>query len=267
LRTPLIAGNWKMNNNRAQARELVEALAPLVKGLEGVEVCVCPPFTALDAAGAAIGDSGIKLGGQNVFWEEKGAWTSQVSPDMLLDVGCTYAIMGHSETRGRFGTVDEALASRLSYFGETDQTINVKAKFVLAKGLVPIVCCGEMIDERKAGKTDEIVSGQIRACLDGLTAEQVAGLVIAYEPVWAIGTGEVCESNEANRVCGLIRETVRDMLGDAAADAVRILYGGSMNDKNAAELLAKPDIDGGLVGGASLKADSFAVTCRAAAGD
>ena len=254
-----------MINTREQARELVSALAPQVKGLSGVEVCVCPPFTALEAAKAAIGDSGIALGAQNVFWEEKGAWTSQVSPDMLLDAGCKYAIIGHSETRGRFGTVDETLATRLAYFGETDQTINAKAHFIMGKGLLPIICCGEMIDERKAGKTDEIVSGQIKACLAGLSAEQVAALVIAYEPVWAIGTGEVCESEEANRVCGVIRETVRGAFGDSAADAVRILYGGSMNDKNAAELLAKPHIDGGLVGGAALKADSFATICKAAA--
>ncbi|MEJ5296484.1 MAG: triose-phosphate isomerase [Armatimonadota bacterium] len=264
MRTPLIAGNWKMNNTRAQARELMAALIPLVKGLQGVEICVCPPFTALDATLQAIGDSGIRLGAQNTFWEEKGAWTSQISPEMLVEAGCTYVIIGHSETRGRFGTVDETLASRLGYFGETDATINAKAKLALAKGLVPIICCGETIDERRAGRTDDVVRGQIRACLEGLTPEQIAGLVIAYEPVWAIGTGEVCESGEADRVCGLIRHTVREMAGDAAADSVRVLYGGSVNDKNAAELLAKPEIDGALVGGASLKADSFSVICKAA---
>jgi triosephosphate isomerase len=184
---------------------------------------------------------------------------------MLVEAGCAYVIIGHSETRGRFGTVDGTLAARLGYFGETDATINAKAKLALAKGLIPIICCGETIDERKAGRTDEVVRGQIRACLEGLAPEQMAGLVIAYEPVWAIGTGEVCEAGEADRVCGLIRQTVREMAGDAAADAVRVLYGGSVNDTNAAELLAKPEIDGALVGGASLKADSFSVICKAAA--
>ncbi len=264
LRTPLIAGNWKMNNTRAAAEALVGGLVPLVKDLVDVEVCVCPPFTALDAARKAIGDSGIQLGAQNVFWEEKGAWTSQISPDMLLDAGCKYAIVGHSETRGRFGTVDETLASRLSYFGETDATINVKAKFMLAKGLIPIVCCGETIDERKTGKTDEVISGQIKACLSGISADEIEKLVIAYEPVWAIGTGEVCETAEANRVCRMIRQTVRESFGADAGNGVRILYGGSMNDKNAEDLLEQSEIDGGLVGGAALKAESFGVICKAA---
>jgi len=264
VRTPLIAGNWKMNNTRVQARELIEELKPLIKDLVDVEVTVCPPFTALDATAQAIGDAQISLGGQNVFWEEKGAWTSQASADMLLEIGCKYAIMGHSETRGRFGKVDETLATRLSYFGETDKTINAKAKFCLSKGLIPIVCCGETIDERKAGNTDSIISGQIKTCLEGLSVEQIESLVIAYEPVWAIGTGEVCETEEANRVCRMIRQTVRESFGAEAANGVRILYGGSMNDKNAEELLEQSEIDGGLVGGAALKAEPFAVICKAA---
>lgn len=265
MRTPLIAGNWKMNNTRAQAKALVEDLVPRIKDLRNVEVCVCPPYTALDATQQAIGDANVKLGAQNVFWEEKGAWTSQISADMLLDAGCTYVIIGHSETRGRFGTVDETLKSRLHYFGETDQTINTKAKVAFEKGLKPIVCCGETIDERKAGSTDQVIADQIRIDVAGLSDAQVQELVIAYEPVWAIGTGEVCDSDEADRVCGMIRGVVGEMYGQSAADAVRILYGGSMNDKNAAELLAKEHIDGGLVGGAALKAESFSVICKAAA--
>lgn len=264
MRTPLIAGNWKMHNTTRQARQLIDELKPLVDGLTDVEVCVCPPFTALEAARASIGESGILLGAQNVFWEQKGAWTSQISPEMLLDVGCTYAIMGHSETRGRFGKVDEALAGRLHYFGEQDSTINVKAKLCLSSGLIPIICCGETITERQSGKTDEVISSQIRACLDSLTSDQIETLVIAYEPVWAIGTGEVCGSEEANRVCRMIRQTVRDSFSADAGNGVRILYGGSMNDKNAEELLEQSEIDGGLIGGASLKAESFAAICKAA---
>lgn len=263
-RTPFIAGNWKCNNTIGEARSLIGSLVPLVKGISDVDIVVCPPFTALDAAFHAISGANIALGAQNCFWESKGAWTSQLSPEMLLDAGCKYAIVGHSETRGRFGTVDETLESRLGYFGETDATINAKAHFMMGKGLTPIICCGEMISERQQGNTDSIVSGQIKACLAGMTAEQVASLVIAYEPVWAIGTGEVCQTDEANRVCGLIRQTVREMVGADAAEKVRILYGGSMNDKNAEELLEQTDIDGGLVGGASLKADAFATIVKAA---
>ena len=266
MRTPLIAGNWKMNNTRVEARALISALIPQIDGAKGAEALVIPPFTALDATGAAIGSANIALGAQGVFWEEKGAWTTQVSADMLLELGCKYALMGHSETRGRFGKVDDTLTSRLHYFGETDKTINAKAKFVLAKGLTPIICCGEMIDERKAGKTDAVISGQTKTCPGGLTAEQGGGLVIAAEPVWAIGTGETCDAEEANRVCGMIRKTVADSFGAAAAEKVRILYGGSMNEKNCAELLAKPDIDGGLIGGAALKADKFSVIVNTAAG-
>ncbi|MCC6485663.1 MAG: triose-phosphate isomerase [Armatimonadetes bacterium] len=264
MRTPLIAGNWKMHNAREQTRQLIGELKPLIDGLSDVEVCVCPPFTVLAVASETIGDAEISLGAQNVFWEEKGAWTSQISADMLLDVGCRYAILGHSETRGRFGKVDDLLAGRLHYFGERDDTINIKARVCLAKGLTPIICCGETIDERQAGKTDDIISSQIRACLDGLTPDQIETLVIAYEPVWAIGTGEVCGSDEANRVCRLIRQTVRDNFGTDAGNGVRILYGGSMNDKNAEELLEQSEIDGGLIGGAALKADSFATICKAA---
>lgn len=264
VRTPLIAGNWKMNNTRAASRELIEGLKPLMKELVDVEVCVCPPFTALDATKDAIGDANIMLGGQNVFWEEKGAWTSQISPEMLLDVGCKYAIIGHSETRGRFGKVDDTLASRLHYFGETDKTINAKAHFIMAKGLIPIICCGETIDERKAGETDNVISGQIKTCLEGFTAEQIEKMVVAYEPVWAIGTGEVCETEEANRVCRMIRQAIREGFGADAGNGVRILYGGSMNDKNAEELLEQSEIDGGLIGGAALKADSFGAICKAA---
>ncbi|MDO8682498.1 MAG: triose-phosphate isomerase, partial [Armatimonadota bacterium] len=197
-------------------------------------------------------------------WKEQGAWTSQISPLMLTDVGCKYVIIGHSETRGRLGSVDAELEKVLSYFSETDETINMKAKTAFAHGLTPIVCCGELLEERKAGKTDEVVAAQIRKDIAGLSEDQVKSIVIAYEPVWAIGTGEVCDSDEANRVCGVIRQVVGQMYGQSAADSVRIQYGGSVKPDNANELLHKPHIDGALVGGASLKADDFTAIIKGA---
>jgi triosephosphate isomerase len=263
-RTPIIAGNWKMHKTVLEAVELTNAIISETENVKGVEIVVCPPFTALWAVRQAAVDTNVELGAQNIFWEEKGAWTSQISPMMLKDVGCKYAIIGHSETRGRFGTVDDQLSKVLSYFGETDETINKKVKTAFAAGITPMVCCGEMLDERKAGKTDEVIAGQIKIDIAGLTPEQANSLVIAYEPVWAIGTGEVCDSDEANRVCGMIRGVVKDMYGAEAADSVRIQYGGSVKPDNAAELLHKSDIDGALVGGASLKVEDFIAIVKAA---
>ena len=263
-RKPFIAGNWKMNKTIHESVALVDELKPLIDGIDDVDIAVCPTFVSLAVVGAALKDSNIMLGGQNTFWKESGAWTSQISPQMLLDAGCEWVIVGHSETRGRFGTVDEELGKVLSYFGECDTTVNMKAKYAFACGLLPIIACGELLSEREAGKTDEVITAQMKVDLAGFTEEQAMKMVIAYEPVWAIGTGKVCESDEADRVCGVIRGIVKDMYGADVADAVRIQYGGSVNDKNAAELLSKPNIDGALVGGAALKADAFATIIKSA---
>lgn len=263
-RKPFIAGNWKMNKTIGEGVVLANELKGLVAGINDVDIAVCPTFVSLAAVGAAIKGSNILLGGQNTFWKESGAWTGQISPQMLVDAGCRCVIVGHSETRGRFGTVDEELGKVLSYFGECDATVNMKAKFAFAAGLIPIIACGELLSEREAGKTDAVIAGQMKVDLAGFTKDQAMKMVIAYEPVWAIGTGQVCEADEADRVCGLIRAVVKDMYGADVAGAVRVQYGGSVNDKNAAELLGKPNIDGALVGGASLKADAFATIVKAA---
>jgi triosephosphate isomerase len=253
-----------MNKTVPEALELVEALKPLVANAKA-EVVVCPPFTALWSVGQALQGTDIAMGAQNLFWEAKGAYTSQIAPGMLLDVNCKYVIIGHSETRGRFGTADANLpADEICVFGDTDATVNRKAKVAINSGLIPIICCGEMLAERQAGKTDEVIASQIRKALDGIPTEAVRSIVIAYEPVWAIGTGEVCDSDEANRVCGVVRSTVAEVCGQAVAQAVRIQYGGSMKPDNAVELLSKPEIDGGLIGGAALKAADFQAIIAAA---
>ncbi|MDO8671388.1 MAG: triose-phosphate isomerase [Dehalococcoidia bacterium] len=264
MRTPIIAGNWKMHKTVKEALDLVETLSQSTADVSGVEIVVCPTYTSLSAVGCAVGGTNIELGAQGMFWKEQGAWTSQISPLMLTDVGCKYVIIGHSETRGRFGTVDAELEKVLSYFSETDETINLKVKAAFAHGLTPIVCCGEMLGERKAGSTDEVIAAQIRKDLADLSEDQAKSLVVAYEPVWAIGTGEVCDSPEANRVCGLIRQVAATMYGRSVGDAVRIQYGGSVKPDNAADLLHKPHIDGALVGGASLKAEDFTAIIRGA---
>lgn len=263
-RIPFIAGNWKMNKTVKEGVDLIGELEALIADVDGVDVAVCPTFVSLFAAKAAIKGSKITLGAQDTFWKESGAWTRQIAPSMLADVGCDWVIIGHSETRGRFGTVDAELESVLSYFGESDVTVNMKAKAAFAAGLTPIIACGELLSEREAGKTDEVITAQMKTDLAGFTNEQAMKMVIAYEPVWAIGTGQVCDSDEADRVCGVIRGIVAEMYGSEVAEAVRIQYGGSVNDKNAAELLSKPNIDGALVGGAALKADSFATIIKAA---
>jgi triosephosphate isomerase (TIM) len=265
MRTPIIAGNWKMHKTVGEAVSLVEALKPRVAGRSGVEVVVCPPYTALAATRAALEGAAIRLGAQDVFWKESGAYTGRVAPGMLRDVGCDYVIIGHSETRGRFGVPDPEMTREiLASFGENDATVNLKAKAALAHGLTPILCCGELLAERRDGRTDEVVRQQIGRGLDGLAPEQVGGLVLAYEPVWAIGTGEVCAPDEANRVCGVIRDQVRRRFGAPAAEAVRLQYGGSCKPDNAADLLRQPEIDGALVGGSSLKAEDFAAIVQAA---
>ncbi len=263
-RKPFIAGNWKMNKTVAEGLGLVDELKSLVAGVDDVDIAVFPTFVSLGKIGEAIKGSNIVLGGQCCFWKESGAWTGQMAPGMLKDVGCQWVIVGHSETRGRFGTVDDELEKLLPYFGECDTTVNMKAKAAFAAGLTPIIACGELLAERESGNTDQVIAEQMKIDLAGFTEEQAARMVIAYEPVWAIGTGKVCDAAEADRVCGLIRSIVKDMYGATVADAVRIQYGGSVKPDNAEELLSKENIDGALVGGASLKAGDFAAIVKAA---
>jgi len=257
-RTPLIAGNWKMNKTVSEAVALARELMPRLLGIEKVEVAVCPPATSLSAVAEALADSGIALGAQDVFWADAGAYTGMISPLMLADLGCKYVIVGHSERRGRFGRPNGSLSPEaMRVFGDTDDSVNLKVKAALRHGLTPIVCIGETLSERQAGRTDEVVSSQVRAGLAGVDSPSVAGTVLAYEPVWAIGTGQACDAEEANRVTGLIRGAIRDHVGDVAASRVRIQYGGSVTDENAHDLMSQAEIDGALVGGASLDPARF----------
>ena len=264
MRTPLIAGNWKMNLTIAEGVALVKTLTEALRDVRGAEAAVCPPFVMLKPVADALAGSPIALGAQDMFWEAKGAYTGQIAGPMLVDCCCKYVIIGHSERRGRFGTIPANWTDELQQaFGDNDAVVNRKVHAAFGYGLVPIMCCGETIDERERGITDTVVSSQIQAGLADLSPAQVASMVIAYEPVWAIGTGKVCDSAEGNRVIGLIRRTVRDIVGEAA-DAVRIQYGGSATPDNIAEIMAQPEIDGALVGGASLK-PAFAEMVKAAA--
>lgn len=264
MRTPLIAGNWKMNMTIADGVALVDSLKSALQGVQGADAAVCVPFVLLKPIADALAGSNIKLGAQDMFWEAKGAYTGQISGSMLQDVGCSYVIIGHSERRGRFGTIPESWSDELLLaFGDNDAVVNRKVKAVFTYGLTPIMCCGETLAERERGITDDVVSSQIRAGLADLTAAQVASMVLAYEPVWAIGTGKTCDPAEGNRVIGIIRNVVRDMFGDAAND-VRIQYGGSATPDNIAEIMSQPEIDGALVGGAALK-PNFAEMIKTAA--
>ena len=247
-RTPLISGNWKMHHNHFEAIATVQKLAYLLTkdDFDVVDVSVHPPFTDLRSVQTVLeaDEIPVALGAQHCHWEEKGAFTGEISPAFLAKLNVTYVITGHSERR--------------ELFGETDEMVNTKAKAILKWGMTPIICCGETLEEREAGGTDQKVAGQVRAALAGIKPEQVAHLVIAYEPIWAIGTGHTASAEDAQTVCALVRATVREVAGNEAADAVRIQYGGSVKPSNAAELMAQPDIDGALVGGASLVADDFA---------
>jgi len=264
MRTPLIAGNWKMNMTIADGVALVENLKSALQGVQGAEAAVCPPFVLLKPIADALAGGNIALGAQDMFWEAKGAYTGQISGPMLNDVCCKYVIIGHSERRGRFGAIPAGWSDELlQAFGDNDTVVNRKVHAAFTYGLIPIMCCGETLEERERGITDEVVAGQIRLGLQNLTAEQVASMVIAYEPVWAIGTGKVCDPSEGNRVIGIIRSVVREMFGNAA-DSVRIQYGGSATPENIAEIMAQPEIDGALVGGAALK-PAFAEMVKAAA--
>ncbi|MDO5299265.1 MAG: triose-phosphate isomerase [Clostridia bacterium] len=241
MRKPIIAGNWKMNKTPSEAKELVSALIPLVKDAV-CDVVVCTPAVDFAAVSEVIRGTNVKLGAENMHWKESGAYTGELSAAMLRESGVEYVILGHSERR--------------QYFGETDATVNLRTLAAVKAGLTPIVCVGEKKEEREAGYTDALVTYQTQIALSGLTAEQVKGVVIAYEPVWAIGTGLTATDEQANETIGVIREAVRAVYGDAA-DEVRIQYGGSMNPKNCKGLMAQPQIDGGLIGGASLKAEDF----------
>ncbi|MCQ2957444.1 MAG: triose-phosphate isomerase [Candidatus Gastranaerophilales bacterium] len=247
-RKPIIAGNWKLNKTVAEAVEFTEGLKKVVSNINRAilpEVVIAPVFTSLYKVGETLKDcNAIKLSAQNCYWEQSGAFTGEVGIDMLKETACSYIIIGHSERR--------------QYFSETDEMINKKAKAILAADITPIICCGETLEQREAGQTDSHIKSQIEAALDGISSEDVARSVIAYEPIWAIGTGKTCDSVEANRVIKMIRNTVSEVAGEAAANAIRILYGGSVKPTTIEEQMAQSDIDGALVGGASLKVDSFA---------
>jgi triosephosphate isomerase len=243
MRTALIAGNWKMHKTVGEAVELVEALLVGLGDLAGREVLVCPPFTALHAISSLVQETPVALGAQDVFYEEQGAYTGAIAPAMLRDLGCSYAIVGHSERR--------------QIFGEDDALINRKLLAALRAGLQPILCVGETKPQRDAGQAEQVVLGQLRRGLAGVTPQAIDDVVVAYEPVWAIGTGDTATPADAQNMHAAIRATLAELYGAGAAERLRIQYGGSVKPDNVDELMACADIDGALVGGASLKADSF----------
>lgn len=249
LRKAVIAGNWKMNKNPEETKALLAEVAPLVKDAK-CEVVACVPFIDLPAAIEAAKGTNIKIGAQNCHWEESGAFTGEIAANMLTSIGVSYVIIGHSERR--------------TYFGETDQTVNQRIRAALDAGLSVILCVGETLEQREQGITEELVALQTKIALLGVTKEELARVIIAYEPIWAIGTGRTATSAQAGEVCRAIRSVIAALYDKQTADAFTIQYGGSMNAKNAAELLAQGDVDGGLIGGASLKAADFAEIVRAA---
>ena len=243
MRQPIIAGNWKMNNTISATKALLTDLIPLVKDAKA-EVVVCVPYTDIATAGEIIKGTNIKLGAENVHWAEKGAFTGEISADMLVELGVEYVIIGHSERR--------------QYFGETDQTVNARVKAALSKGLKPIICVGETLEEREGGLVESVLVRQTTEAFKDIDKSQLENIVIAYEPVWAIGTGKTATAQDANDTIAIIRNTMANLYcKDCAENKVRIQYGGSMNPKNASELMSMPQIDGGLIGGASLKAVDF----------
>ena len=248
MRTPMIAGNWKLHKTRSEARQLVEELARQLAGLSGVEVVIAPPFTALDCVAAALAGSAVVLAAQNCYPAATGAFTGEVSPLLLKDAGCAYVIVGHSERR--------------QLFGESDEFINHKVHALGEEGLGVILCLGETLAEREAGQMFDVLRRQVREGLKGLSAVMMNRVVIAYEPVWAIGTGRTATDDQAQAAHAFIRALLRELFGAAVAEATRILYGGSVKPGNVDGLMAQPDVDGALVGGASLKADEFARIAR-----
>ena len=244
MRKPVIAGNWKLFKTGQEASELIGELIPLVQDTKDVEIVVAPVFTVLSRVSGLIAATPINLAAQDCYWEEEGAFTGEVSPKMLVDAGCSHVIIGHSERR--------------QYFAETDETVNRKVKAAMAAGLVPIVCVGETLAEREANTTLDVLKRQVTGALAGIDASRMAGIIIAYEPVWAIGTGKTATDEMAQEAHAFIRSQLSGIGGNSTAAAIRILYGGSVKPENVKGLMAQPDIDGALVGGASLKADSFA---------
>lgn len=249
IRKAVIAGNWKMNKTRPEAKALIEALVPLAKDA-GCEVVICVPFTNLETAVELTKGTNIKVGAQNCHFAKSGAYTGEISADMLTEVGVEYVVLGHSERR--------------QYFGETDETVNKRTKAAFEAGLKPIVCVGELLWERECNITEEVIARQIKLDFYDVSAEDLKKCIIAYEPVWAIGTGKTATADQAQEVCAFIRDTLAKLYGKDVADTITIQYGGSMNAGNAAELLSKVDVDGGLIGGASLKAPDFATIINAA---
>ncbi|MBR4910799.1 MAG: triose-phosphate isomerase [Clostridia bacterium] len=249
VRNAIIAGNWKMNKTPSETTELINAMKPLVKDAD-CKVVLCVPFVDLDAALKASAGSNIEIGAQNCHFEKSGAFTGEVSPVMLKEMGIKYVIIGHSERR--------------QYFGETDETVNKRLKNALEEGLKVILCVGETLTQREQGITAELVATQTKIALLGVSKEDAKNVIIAYEPVWAIGTGKTATSDQAEEVCAIIRKVIADIYDDNTAEGMTIQYGGSMNAKNADELLGKVNVDGGLIGGASLKAEDFSVIVKAA---
>ena len=249
LRKVVIAGNWKMNKTPAEAKELISAIAPLVKDAD-CDVVACTPFVDLASAQEAAAGTNIQIGAENCHWEKSGAYTGEISAEMLASMGVKIVIIGHSERR--------------QYFGETDVTVQKRVRAALDAGLTVILCVGETLEQREQGITSELVAMQTKIALGGVSEEELKRIIIAYEPVWAIGTGKTATAQQANEVCHTIRECIASVYSQAAADGITIQYGGSMNAGNAAELLAQPDVDGGLIGGASLKPNDFATIVAAA---
>ena len=243
MRKPIIAGNWKMNKLTSEAVGLAREVRNRIGTTEDKEIVLCPPFTVLSLVKEVIGNSSIKLGAQNMHWEVRGAYTGEVSPTMLKDIGCSYVILGHSERRG--------------YFGETDDTVRKKVKAAFSTGLIPIVCVGETLQQREKGETLTVLEKQVKTGLSGLSREEAKGLVVAYEPVWAIGTGKTATPEQAEQSQRFIRKLLGQMFGEENAQAIRILYGGSINPDNISALMSCENVDGGLVGGASLNVESF----------
>ena len=258
-RKKIIAGNWKMNMTPSEAVKLVETLKPLVKNDE-VDVVFCVPAIDIIPVVEAAKDSNIQVGAENMYFEEKGAYTGEISPNMLVDAGVKYVILGHSERRGYFGETDAGVkyvvlghSERREYFAETNETVNKKMLKAFEHGITPIMCCGETLEQREQGVTMDFIRQQVKVGFMGVTADQAKEAVIAYEPIWAIGTGKTATTEQAQEVCAGIRACIAEIYDDATAAAIRIQYGGSVNAKTAPELFAQADIDGGLVGGASLK--------------
>ena len=249
-RRTVIAGNWKMNFTPAEATAFINEIKPMVAGKDNCDIIFCAPYVTIAAAQEAAKGSNIKIGAENVHFAPKGAYTGEVSAEMLTACGVEYVIIGHSERR--------------QYFGETDETVNLRTKAALAAGMKVILCLGEVKEQRLSGITDEVVAMQTKLDLQGVTAEELKNVIIAYEPVWAIGTGLTATPEQAEETCGSIRKVLATMYGEEVAESVTIQYGGSMNEKNAAELLAKPNVDGGLIGGASLVAEKFTAIVDAA---